>query len=93
MQFEWDETKSEKNNLKHGVAFDSVLGFDWYHAAIFADQRHEYGERRFAAFGNIDKRLHVCVYAVRGEFHRIISLRKANSREEKIYEKATQAPD
>jgi uncharacterized protein len=40
---------------------------------------------RHIAFGFINNRLFVCVYADRDDERRIISLRKANSREVKRY--------
>ena len=49
------------------------------------DQRHEYGEYREIGLGYIGDRLFTVVFVDRGEERRIISLRKANRREEKIY--------
>jgi uncharacterized DUF497 family protein len=46
-----------------------------------------YGEKRFVATGFIGDRLHVMAFTVRSEVIRIISLRKANERERKEYEK------
>jgi uncharacterized DUF497 family protein len=40
------------------------------------------------AMGEIEGRLHVLVYTKRGQTLRIISLRRANKREVKRYEKA-----
>ena len=49
------------------------------------DDRKDYGERRQVAYGLIRDRLFVCVFTDRGETRRIISLRKANSREVEAY--------
>ena len=49
------------------------------------DDRFEYGEVREVAFGFINDRLFVCVYADREAERRVISLRKANMREVKRY--------
>jgi uncharacterized DUF497 family protein len=89
MQFEWNARKHEQNLAKHGVGFDSIYDFDWDHAVIAPDQRRVYGEQRLIAFGSICGRIYICVYTMRGETRRIISLRKANAREEKIYEEET----
>ena len=51
------------------------------------DQRWEYGEERFRALGVIDRRVFVVVFTRRVRAIRIISARKANSREVKRYEK------
>lgn len=48
---------------------------------VVDDERMDYGERRQVAYGLIRDRLFVCVFTDRGEIRRVISLRKANSRE------------
>jgi len=50
-----------------------------------SDDRFDYGEVREVAFGYIQGRLFVCVYADRDAERRVISLRKANKREVKRY--------
>jgi uncharacterized DUF497 family protein len=49
------------------------------------DDRFDYGEVRQIAFGLINDRLFVCVYADRGADRRVISPRKANGREVRRY--------
>jgi uncharacterized protein len=87
--FEWDEFKRKQNLLKHGMDLASVYDFDWTTAFRSPDGRQEYGEMRYVALGHIGSRLHVCVYTMRRRKVRIISLRKANKREEKFYEEKT----
>jgi uncharacterized protein len=81
----FDPAKDAANRAKHGVSLvlAEVL-FAGPHIAL-TDDRFEYGETREIAFGRIGGRLFVCVYADRGEERRVISLRKANSREVKRY--------
>jgi len=54
------------------------------------DERVDYGEDRWIALGCIGGRLHFLVYTLRGEGPgesiRIISLRKANARERRVYD-------
>lgn len=50
-----------------------------------ADDRKDYGEKRFITIGKLDGRMVVLVWTQRGLSRRIISLRKANEREQKIY--------
>ena len=45
----------------------------------------DYGELRVVSAGYIGGRLHLVVWTARGDTRRIISLRKANDREEKAY--------
>jgi uncharacterized DUF497 family protein len=51
------------------------------------DQRWDYGEERFRALGVVDEKVFVVVFTRRHSAIRIISARKANSREVKRYEK------
>ena len=52
-----------------------------------SDDRMDYGEDRFITIGYFDKRMVVLVWTRRGNVRRIISLRKANDREQTLYEK------
>ena len=85
--WDWDEDKRQTNLAKHGVDFANVAGFDWATATIEPDTRFDYGEMRFEATGKIGLRLHVIVFTPRNSQFRIISLRKANSREEARWER------
>ena len=88
MQYEWDDIKNERNMLERGLDFGLVQDFAWDDAIIVEDVRRNYGERRLRALGAIANKLHVLVYTLRGDTLRIISLRRANKREERIDEKA-----
>lgn len=57
---------------------------------VRTDKRNDYGERRYCVLGSIEDRLHSVVFTPRQGKPRIISLRKANKREVKRYEKTTQ---
>jgi uncharacterized protein len=87
--FVWDEEKRRRNLVKHGIDFDSLYDGDWQSAMLERDDRKDYGEERLKFFLPIDQRLYVGVYTLRGEFMRIISLRKANRREIASYETQT----
>ena len=49
------------------------------------DTRQDYGEDRFITIGRLNKRMVVLVWTPRGEVRRIISMRKANDREQALY--------
>ena len=85
--WDWDETKRQANLAKHGVEFALADGLDIASAISEPDTRHDYGEPRFVVTGTIGGRLHIMVYTPRGNRFRIISLRKANSREEARWER------
>ena len=85
MVFEWDEAKSQSCFLSRGFDFAyAAKAFFDSGRLIRADLRHGYGEARFNLYGCIESR--VLVYTQRGNATRIISARKANSREVTLYE-------
>ena len=49
------------------------------------DNRRDYGEIRINAFGPVNNRLFVCTYTMRGETHRLISVRKASRQEQNTW--------
>jgi uncharacterized DUF497 family protein len=85
VRYVFDPAKDRANRAKHGVslALAEVL-FAGPHVSM-SDDRFEYGEVREVAFGLINDRLFVCVYADRDAERRVISLRRANRREVKRY--------
>ena len=83
--FRWDEAKRAANKAKHGVDFAEAEFFEFDSAMVLPDDRKNYGEIRFRAFGLIKGRLHALVFTHRAGAVRIISLRRANSREMKRY--------
>jgi uncharacterized DUF497 family protein len=88
---EFDLAKSERNARKRGLPFERADEFEWDTALIIEDTRRNYGEPRFRAFGFIGDRMHALVYTPRESGVRVISLRKANRREERNYEKETES--
>ena len=87
MQLTFDETKNDRNIQERGLRFALLAELDWATAYIREDERIDYGERRFRVFGCINGRLHAAVFTPRTNKIHVISLRKANSREVKVYEK------
>ena len=85
MNYEFDLGKDESNFDKHGLPLADADGFEWETAVVREDTRKRYAESRFQATGYIGDRLHVMVFCLRVDAVRVISLRKANKREEKYY--------
>lgn len=88
----WDENKRLANIANYGVDFRDLVKLEWDSAVIFEDRRRDYGETRLIAMARLGARLHVVVYVERDGGRRIISARKANSREVAFYEKETSPP-
>ena len=85
MKFEWNEKKNQINYEKHGLRFeDAELVFE-SKTISFKDDREDYGEERFITLGELKNRVVVVVHTQRDLLTRIISMRKANEREKKIY--------
>ena len=89
MEFEFDPDKSAKNARERGLPFELAAELEWQRAVVFVDDRFMYGEERLIAFTPLRGRLYAVCYVLRGQVRRIISFRKANKREERLYAKAT----
>ena len=88
MRYEWDEDKRKQNRLKHGLDFADAEQVFAGRCISFVDDRFDYGEKRLVTLGVLAGRVVVMAHAPRGhEVTRIISMRKANRREQKIYQK------
>ena len=86
MEFEWDETKRQRNIEIHGVDFRRA-------SQIFAgpvidaqDRRDDYGETRHRALGQIDGETYLVAYTWRGNRRRIISAWKVGEDGRRRYE-------
>ena len=93
MRIRYDSRKNARNITERGLSFGRVADFAWETASIAEDDRKDYPERRFVAVGHLDVRLHVLCFTPSDDGIRVISFRKANGRERKRYEEATQTPD
>ena len=86
MPYEWDEAKRAATLSERGVDFASMDYFEWDTAMHRRSDR--YGEIRWASLGYIAGRLHHLVWTQRNDNVRIVSLRIANQRERREYERA-----
>ena len=88
MTYEWDEAKNRSNFAKHGLDFADAEQVFSGPCVTFVDDRFNYGEKRFITLGLLASRVVVIAHTPRsGSVTRIISMRKANRREQKIYQK------
>ena len=62
-------------------------------AAVIEDDRKDYGETRYRAFGFVDGVAHCLAFTVRDGTVRAISLRRARAKELKRYAGQTQKTD
>jgi uncharacterized DUF497 family protein len=87
MEYERDPGKAAANAAKHGVPFEAIYDFDWDAATTGPDLRRDYGEKRIIALGPINGVIHLAVFTNRDGKIRLISLRRANDRERRSYER------
>ena len=89
LRFEWDEHKAGLNARKHGVTFEEARSvFSDERAKLIDDPDHSEDEDRFVLLGvsSAMRLLLVChCYREEGNVIRIISARKASSRESRSY--------
>ena len=89
MRFEWDANKALFNVVKHKISFREAMEvFSDPNALEDYDTLHSTNETRFSIIGFSGRRLLFVVYAERSaDTVRLISARKTNQAERKIYER------
>lgn len=85
MDITFDPLKNERNIAERGLSFERVAEFDFETALFSVDDRHDYGEIRYRALGFLDDRIYALVFVETETGIRVISFRKANSREVRHY--------
>jgi uncharacterized DUF497 family protein len=83
MNVEFDSNKDAANIAKHGISLARAADLDVH--AVVEDDRFDYGEARFWAFGLIDGVGYCLTFTVRGTKIRAISLRRARAKEMERY--------
>ena len=85
MQIIFDIAKRDITLLKRGLDFgDAGFVFAGRHLTS-EDCRQDYGETRYITVGVLSERMVVLVWTPRGAARRVISMRKANEREQTLY--------
>lgn len=86
----YDPAKDSSNQAKHGLSLALATELEWDTLECKPDTRRDYGELRQIGYAIAGDRLYCVVFVDRPAGapteRRIISLRKANSREVKSYE-------
>ena len=88
MNFEWNTDKAEKNKRKHGISFQEALTvFQDILSLTYPDMDHSIDEERYliiglSSFGNVL----VISHTFRNDNIRVISARKATTKERLFYE-------
>ncbi|MGA9825114.1 MAG: BrnT family toxin [Methylocystis sp.] len=85
MKIEFDPAKQNWTAENRGLDMARANEIFSGKTLTVADDRRDYGEQRFITIGFLEARMVVLVWTPRVGARRIISLRKANEREQKIY--------
>ena len=85
MGITYNPAKDERNIRERGPSFERAADFDFETALIANYSRN--GEIRRIAVGYLDKRVHLLCYIPKLDGIRVISFRKTNKREAKLYGK------
>ncbi len=91
MRITYDPAKNQRNIEERDLPFDQAANFDFESAVFETDERFDYSETRYVALGFLHGRLHVLCFAEAPDGIRVISFRKANSREVSRYAKVQAA--
>ena len=83
--FEWDPAKNRANRRKHGIGFEDAATIFGGSYVEGPDERSDYGEDRFLAFGQMGPYVVAVVFCLRPGRRRIISARKATRPESEAY--------
>jgi uncharacterized DUF497 family protein len=88
LRFEWNPQKAARNLAKHGVPFEEAATvFGDPLGRVASDPRHSVDEERFVLLGfSRRQRLLAIMFAERAQAIRVISARRATSRERRDYE-------
>lgn len=87
MNVTFDPAKDAANLVKHGVSLSLAMQLEWDSTVVWPDMRRVYDEPRQCGIGYIGLRLFFVAFVDRTDGRRVISLRKANSREVNRYAK------
>lgn len=82
MEISFDPAKRDETLRERGLDFADAGKVFEGPVFEFEDVRFAYPERRFSTIGSLDERMVVVIWTEAGEGRRVISMRKANEREQ-----------
>ena len=85
MEISFDPAKREATLRERGLDFADAVRVFAGSIHTFQDERFDYPEPRFISFGLLDDRMVTIVWTETPDGRRIISMRKANDREQARY--------
>ena len=86
MEIEFDPAKDAINIAKHGLSLADAAAFEIEDAVVRIDDRYDYGEVRFRAFGRVSGQGRCLVFTWSASTIRVISYRRVHEKEMRRYE-------
>ncbi|WP_372425398.1 BrnT family toxin [Salinarimonas chemoclinalis] len=86
MRIDYDPAKRLRTLAERGLDFDDALAVFSGRSLSFEDDRQDYGETRIVTIGFLGGRMMVVVWTPREDVRHVISMRKANGREQARYQ-------
>ncbi len=85
MDIEFDPDKDAASVAKHGLSLSASIEFEMAAAVVELDERFDYGEVRWRAFGRVLGEGRCLAFAYRADKLRVISFRRAHDKELRRY--------
>jgi uncharacterized DUF497 family protein len=85
VKISYDPQKRARTLAERGLDFDDAVRLFAGATVDFVDDRYDYGETRWLSFGHLGQRMVAVVWTRRGDTRHVISMRKANGREQEKY--------
>jgi hypothetical protein len=86
MEFEFDPSKSQSNQEKHGIDFVAAQAI-WEDSALLEIPARTLDEQRWLVIGRIGRKHWSAVITLRGQAIRLISVRRSRPEEIQLYER------
>jgi len=88
--FQWDKGNIDKNWLKHKITNqDCEKAFYDHHKRVLKDKMHSGKEAGYILLGKANKQILFIVFTLRRNKVRVISARRINRKEKKLYAQKT----
>ena len=85
MKFEWNPSKSESNEKKHGINFETAKELWMDESRVEIHAPHPLEDRVILIAKHLDK-IWTAIYTIRQDAIRLISVRRAREKEVDLYE-------
>ncbi len=88
LEFQWDKGNIDKSLKKHGIENEEAESVFFDENSVFSeDIKHSRTEKRYQILGRSERNILLnVIFTLRGNKIRVISARKVNNKERRLYE-------